>query len=115
MILMAAFDQLLIYMGFTLSLSAMLTVIGLMRIRSRGAEAKDTYRCPGYPFTPILFVAGNIWIILYTITSRPVAVLFGILTILAGIALYGISRLRRERDIHPPIPGTGKKQVAPGS
>jgi APA family basic amino acid/polyamine antiporter len=97
MILMAAFDQLLIYMGFTLSLTAMLAVAGLFRIRSRHPDAGNAYRCPGYPLTPLFFIAGNLWIIVYTITSRPLAVLSGVLTILAGIGLYEIFRRRRNR------------------
>ena len=87
MILMAAFDQLLIYMGFTLSLSAMLTVAGLLRLRRR-VDCTGTYRCPGYPFTPLFFIAGNIWIIFYSVISRPLAVLLGVLTILIGMVFY---------------------------
>ncbi len=104
MILMAAFDQLLIYMGFTLSLSAMLTVAGLLRLR-RSFDSGGTYRCPGYPLTPIFFIAGNIWIIFYSVTSRPLAVLFGILTILIGVVLYKIIWHRRTESQKLQVPG----------
>jgi len=91
MILMAAYDQLLIYMGFTLSLSATLTVAGLLRIRRRTPEPA-AYRCPGFPLTPLFFISGNLWIIFYSVTSRPMAVLFGVLTILIGMGVYRIFR-----------------------
>lgn len=89
MILMAAFDQLLIYIGFTLSLCATLTVAGLFRLPRQPGLDRSFYRCPGFPVTPLVFIAGNLWIIGYSIFSRPIAVLFGVLTILSGIVLYG--------------------------
>lgn len=88
MILWAAFDQLLIYIGFTLSLSATLTVAGLFRLPRQSVKKSNFYRCPGYPLTPLFFMAGNIWIICYSIASRPTVVVFGILTILAGVGIY---------------------------
>ncbi|NDY71102.1 amino acid permease [Desulfobacter hydrogenophilus] len=90
MILLAAFDQLLIYIGFTLSLCATLTVAGLFRLPRPSVKNPDIYRCPGYPFIPLFFIAGNIWIICYSIVSRPTAVVFGVLTILAGVAIYAL-------------------------
>ena len=94
MILMAAYDQLLIYMGFTLSLSATLTVAGLLRIRRR-SPAPLAYRCPGFPLIPLFFISGNLWIVFYSVSSRPMAALLGLLTILAGVGLYwGFCRQR---------------------
>ena len=90
MILLAAFDQLLIYIGFTLSLCATLTVAGLFRLPRPSADPQDVYRCPGYPLTPLIFIAGNIWVICYSIASRPTAVIFGIVTILAGVGIYAL-------------------------
>ncbi len=93
MIMVSAFDQLLIYIGFTLSLSATLTVAGLFRLRRR-YDSPDTFRCPGYPLVPLFFIAGNLWIIIYTVISRPLTVLFGVSTILVGAGLYSIFRRR---------------------
>lgn len=73
MILSAAFDTLLIYIGFTLSLSAMLTVAGLIRLRVTHPHLPRPYRVWGYPVTPILFIAGNLWIVGHSLYSRPVA------------------------------------------
>ena len=107
MILMAAFDQLLIYIGFTLSLCATLTVAGLFRLPRQPEQGRDRtfYRCPGYPFTPLFFIAGNLWIIGYSIVSRPMAVLFGVLTILAGLGLYWLfwRHPRQPRGCHLPL------------
>jgi APA family basic amino acid/polyamine antiporter len=88
MVLSASFETLLIYIGFTLSLCAMLTVVGLMRIRRRDGRQEDMYQTFAYPLTPLLFIAGNCWIIFFSVTSRPLAVLFALGTIAAGMAVY---------------------------
>ena len=88
MVLSASFEALLIYIGFTLSLCAMLTVVGLMWIRRRDGKRSDLYQTPGYPLTPLLFIAGNCWIIFFSIQSRPIAILFALGTIALGLAFY---------------------------
>jgi len=88
MVLTAAFDTLLIYIGFTLALCAMLTVIGLIRIRRRNVSAEMTYKTFGYPLTPLIFILGNAWIIFFSLKSRPVAGFAGLATIAAGLAVY---------------------------
>ncbi|NCA72079.1 MAG: amino acid permease [Sphingobacteriia bacterium] len=104
MILVAAYDTLLIYIGFTLSLSSMLTVIGLMRLRRHAPERPRPYRTPGYPFTPLLFIAGTIWIVLYTLISEPLVGLYGIATLLLGLLLYRLfSTTRTESAAFEPL------------
>ncbi len=88
MVVSASFETLLIYIGFTLSLFAMLTVAGLMRLRITSPDTPLPYKTFGYPVTPILFIIGNLWIIFYSIKSRPTAAFFGFGTIAAGIVVY---------------------------
>lgn len=88
MVVSASFDSLLLYIGFTLSLFAMLTVVGLMVIRQRSAPAAGTYRTFGYPLTPLVFILGNLWIIFFSIRSRPITALFGLGTIGLGLVAY---------------------------
>ncbi len=88
MVVTASFEKLLIYIGFTLSLCATLTVIGMLLLRLRQPEIKREYKTLGYPVTPILFIMGNLWIICFSIKSRPVASLIGLGTIGAGMLVY---------------------------
>ena len=88
MIVTSSFDMLLIYIGFTLSLFAMLTVIGLMRIRAKHPPEEGSYKTFGYPFTPLFFIAGNSWIMFFSIKGRPVPSLLGLLTIGVGLFIY---------------------------
>lgn len=46
------------------------------------------YRTFGYPFTPLLFIAGNLWVVVFTISIRPLVGAAGVLTIGIGVALY---------------------------
>jgi APA family basic amino acid/polyamine antiporter len=94
MVLTASFDKLLIYMGFTLSLMTMLTVVGLMIIRRRQGAAGVSYRTWGYPVTPLIYILGNLWIVAWSVTSRPVVCLTGLVTVASGLAVYAYFRRR---------------------
>jgi basic amino acid/polyamine antiporter, APA family len=88
MVMTASFDKLLIYIGFTLSLFAMLTVCGLILIRKRNHVPSPAYRTWGYPLTPIIFITGNLWVIYYSIKSKPLISAFGLITIGVGVLIY---------------------------
>jgi hypothetical protein len=94
MVLTTSFNGLLLYVGFTLSLFAALTVLGLFRIRWSRPELRSRYRTLGYPVTPILFVLANAWIISYTLASRPLSSICGLVTIGSGLAVYWHFRRR---------------------
>lgn len=99
MILAAAYDALLIYIGFTLSISSMLTVAGLMRLRKLRPGLSRTYRTVGYPLTPLVFIAGNLAVVAYTLASQPVVGLYGGATLVVGSVLYFVISVRKQRDL----------------
>lgn len=96
MILVAAYDTLLIYIGFTLSLTAVMTVCALFLLRRTCPDLKRPYRTLGYPLTPLFFIVGNMWVIGYTLYSRPIVCLSGLLTIGLGGILFFILEKRRQ-------------------
>lgn len=71
----AAFDSLLTYIGFTLSLSSAATVIGLIRLKRREGEA---FAVPGWPWVPGVYLLGVGWLALATILRQPVESLWGL-------------------------------------
>jgi APA family basic amino acid/polyamine antiporter len=93
MVLTASFDALLIYIGFTLSLFAALTVAGLMVLRRRG-ELAAGYRTPGYPLTPAVFILASLWIVAHSLATSPLAPVWGLATMAAGAGVYGWFRRR---------------------
>jgi len=97
-ILTSSFEKLLLYIGFTLALFAMLTVLGLMILRLKEKALVSPYKTFGYPVTPIIFIAGNLWIAYFSIKSRPITSIWGLVTIGAGILVYLYFR-REKRGI----------------
>ncbi|RZB33109.1 MAG: basic amino acid/polyamine antiporter, APA family [Desulfobacteraceae bacterium Eth-SRB2] len=98
MVVTASFDKLLIYIGFTLALFATLTVAGMILLRITQPALKRDYKTFGYPVTPFLFILGNLWIIYFSIRSRPIASLFGLGTIGLGILVYLYFSIRRGQN-----------------
>ena len=98
MVFTTSFNKLLIYIGFTLALCATLTVLGMILLRITQPALKRDYKTLGYPVTPILFILGNLWIIYFSIRSRPIASLFGLGTIGLGILAYLYFSTRRGQN-----------------
>jgi len=92
-----SFDILLLYIGFTLALFSMLTVIGLFVIRLKHPEMKRPYKVWGYPFVPLIFIIGNVWIIYFSIASRPIVSFFGLVTIISGLLVYILFSCKKKR------------------
>jgi APA family basic amino acid/polyamine antiporter len=84
LLLIARFDQLVNYIGFTLSIFATLTVIGAFVLRIKQPDAPRPYRTLGWPVTPILFVALNLWMVYFLVDQKPVESAAGAGTLLAG-------------------------------
>jgi APA family basic amino acid/polyamine antiporter len=91
MVLTGAFESLIYYIGFALTLFAALAVLGLMRMRRRA----DWKRLPAvswaYPLVPLIFLITSVWIVGYTLALRPRESALGILTVLAGVLVYLLS------------------------
>jgi APA family basic amino acid/polyamine antiporter len=89
----ATFETLLIYIGFTLSLSTAATVCGLVRLRLREGPQ---LRIVGWPWVPGLFLAGVLAMTAVSISGRPKATLLGLGTIVAGWVVWRVNRRRPE-------------------
>ena len=94
MVITSSFDKLLMYIGFTLSLFAMLTVIGLIILRMKNPGLERPYKTYGYPVTPVLFILSNLWIIVYSIKDNPFVLFYGGGTIVVGILIYAYYSLK---------------------
>ena len=88
----STFDQVLVYAGFTLILSTMVTVAGVFVLRWRRPEIERPYTTWGYPVTPLLFLAANAWILVYVFLDRPTESLIGLSIVAVGAALYVASQ-----------------------
>ena len=85
-VLVGDLGQLIRFVGFTLSIFAALTVGALFVLRSRGYRAP--YRTPGYPLTPILFIALSGWIAYAQIVEHFRESLVVLVVLVVGGVLY---------------------------
>jgi len=88
MALSASFETLLVYIGLTLSLSAALTVVGVFVDRRRAPAAPRPYRAFGHPLTSGGFVAFMIWMVVWSVRSRPEAAVASVVTLAIGAGIY---------------------------
>lgn len=79
-------NQLLTYLGLTLSLSAALTVTTLFLLRRRG----QLLVVPGYPWPPLVFVVGTLLVAAVAGFQRPVELAVAAATLLVGLLIYAV-------------------------
>ncbi|MEK7432412.1 MAG: amino acid permease [Cyanobacteriota bacterium] len=84
----SAFDTLLKYIGFTISIFAALSVLGVIVMRIKQPNLNRTYKTFGYPFTPLIFILLSLWMIIYSIIEEPKIAFTGLGTILLGFVIY---------------------------
>ena len=81
------FEQLLTYVVFTGWAFYGLAAASIFVYR-RLPQAARPFRVPGYPVTPLLFIAASGGIVVSTLVSRPTQALLGIGIILLGMPAY---------------------------
>jgi basic amino acid/polyamine antiporter, APA family len=93
------FQTVLIYTQFSLLLSSFLTVLGLIVLRVREPNLERPYKVWGYPFTPIIFLAITLHMMVYVVQEKPKESLLGLITVIAGLIIFFFSREPR-RTVH---------------
>lgn len=86
LILMSDLRSLLSYLGFTLSISAALSVASLFVIARR--EGRQSVSVWGYPFTPIFYVVVTLVLAGIAGWREPLQLLAGVVTIVSGSVVY---------------------------
>lgn len=89
LLLSARFDQVIAFIGMTLSFCALLVAAGVIKLRRTEPNLARPYRCFGYPLTPVLFVAANGWMIVHTAHAQVQALVASVITLIVGfVAAY---------------------------
>jgi APA family basic amino acid/polyamine antiporter len=88
----ATYEHILTYVGFTLGISMLATIVGLCRLRFK--EGKRLY-IPGWPWVPGLFLAFITSSTIFTVVQRPMEGLVGLATLGVGVVGYAFYRRRR--------------------
>ncbi|NER46199.1 MAG: amino acid permease [Symploca sp. SIO1A3] len=91
LVITSSFDAVITYLGFTLTLSSFMTVLGVFIHRIKYPEIQRPYQTWGYPVTPLLFLAISLWILVFIFMDKPVESLAGLGTIALGLPVYLIA------------------------
>jgi len=83
-----SFNTLTDLLVFVLWIFFTMGVFGVFILRKRGMSSKESYRVPLYPITPIIGIAGSIFILVSTVISTPLRALIGIAITAVGIPVY---------------------------
>jgi|AntRauTorckE6833_2_1112554.scaffolds.fasta_scaffold00273_16 APA family basic amino acid/polyamine antiporter len=94
LILTFTFETILVYVGFTLSLFAALTVAGVFVLRMKHGRTSG-YSTWGYPLTPVIFLLIMGWMVAHTLFTKPLASIVGLTTLAAGLLIYYLSRHKK--------------------
>ena len=90
------FEQLLTYVVFSGWIFYGLGALSIFVYRRRAPDMPRPFRVPGYPLTPVLFVAASAAIVLNTLFTQPGRALVGLAVVFAGVPAYLVWRKRRQ-------------------
>jgi len=96
-ILSSTFEEVVLYTGIILIITTSITVCSLIYLRFKEPGLKRPYKVWGYPFTPLIFVVLNTWILFYTIYLKPTESIIGICLMIFSLGLFFI--LKREKRL----------------
>ncbi|MBV6626944.1 MAG: amino acid permease [Rivularia sp. (in: Bacteria)] len=91
LILTSSFEAVITYLGFTLTLSSFITVLGVFVYRYRYPEASRPYQTWGYPITPLIFLGISAWMLVFILIDKPQESLTGMGTLLVGLIVYFVA------------------------
>jgi len=89
-ILTASFEQVVLYIGFTLNLFTLLAVAGVIWNRVKRPSLERPYKTFGYPVVPILFMLLGLWMLYYGLAEKPKESIAGLIATVSGLAVYFI-------------------------
>jgi APA family basic amino acid/polyamine antiporter len=89
--LAGTFQQIVSFFICTAIAFVALAVAGLFVMRGRHPEYAG-FRAPGYPVTPVLFIALVVAVVVLVLLARPLQALAGIVVVLCGLPAYRVKR-----------------------
>ena len=86
----STFDQVMLYASILLIANSTLAVAGVYVLRVNEPNLPRPYRTWGYPVTPAVFLAVNIWTLMYVLQTRPFESFVGFVILGVGLTLYAV-------------------------
>jgi basic amino acid/polyamine antiporter, APA family len=94
LLILTPFPQLVIYIGFTLSVFTAMAVASLFHFRRRPGWRRLPTVSFAYPLLPCLFIAAGVWMIVEGVAQQPFISVLTVITLVTGALLYKIKRSR---------------------
>jgi APA family basic amino acid/polyamine antiporter len=94
----STFENVITYIGFILTISSLLTVLGVFVMRYKKPQMPRPYKTWGFPITPLFFSVVMIWMLYYLIKERPEQAIWGMITILSGILVYALNQFLYKKN-----------------
>jgi len=85
MVLSGTFEQILIYMGFSLGIFPVVAAFGVFKLRK---NKTSVLKLPGYPWVHVVFILSGILMLVLSYFEKPVESTIAVLTALSGIPFY---------------------------
>ncbi len=95
LVLSGTFEQILVYMGFSLGIFPIIAVLGVFKLRQSG---KSKLKLPGYPFVHVFFILSGILMLVLAYFERPVESTIAVLTALSGVPVYFWFKKKRDKS-----------------
>jgi basic amino acid/polyamine antiporter, APA family len=96
------FELLLTFTTFALVLFSIVTVAAVVVLRWRSPELARPFRTPGYPFTPLLYIVGNVWVLYNVLAFGTREAFVGLGIVASGLPFYLYLRRRSTKEGRPP-------------
>jgi len=94
LVMFGTFDQILTYMGFSLGLFPLLSILGVYKLRRKGIS---TYRMPGFPAVPLVYLLTGGAILVLGFLERPVESSIALGMALIGVPFFFVFKSRGKR------------------
>jgi len=93
----ARFDQILVYVGFALTLNGGAAVLAAFVLRRRDPAGERPHRALGWPYSGVLFLALAAFMTVLAVRERPRESAAALATLVAGGVAYAAWHRRRRR------------------
>jgi APA family basic amino acid/polyamine antiporter len=81
------FEQILMYCGFLLTFSSMLSVIGLIKIRRAGGNA-NAFKSPLFPWFQVIYITFSGYMMVFIVLDKPFEALLGLCNLFIGAIFW---------------------------
>jgi APA family basic amino acid/polyamine antiporter len=95
--LSGTFEQLLTYVVFTAWIFYAMGGVAVLILRRKEPNTPRPFRVPGYPITPLLFVASAVVLVANTVVAQPQRAVTGLAVVLIGTPAFFLWRAKARR------------------